>query len=63
MYKRIAAGRARKVFADLAAGDDAGVMKDMADDVHHIFPGDPHPPRARRASPGLPRHRPCDGEL
>jgi ketosteroid isomerase-like protein len=40
MYKRIAAGRARKVFADLTAGDDAGVMKDMADDVHHIFPGD-----------------------
>jgi ketosteroid isomerase-like protein len=40
MYKRIAAGRARKVFADLAAGNDEAVMKDMADDVHHVFPGD-----------------------
>ena len=40
MYKRIAAGRARKVFADLTAGDDAALMKDMAEDVHHIFPGD-----------------------
>jgi ketosteroid isomerase-like protein len=40
MYKRIAAGRARKVFADLAAGNDKGVMKDMAEDVHHVFPGD-----------------------
>jgi ketosteroid isomerase-like protein len=40
MYKRIAARRARKVFANLSAGDDAAVMKDMADDVHHIFPGD-----------------------
>jgi ketosteroid isomerase-like protein len=40
MYKRIAAGRTRKVFADLAAGNDADVMKDMADHVHHVFPGD-----------------------
>lgn len=40
MYKRIAAGRARKVFADLAAGDDQAVVKDMAEDVHHVFPGD-----------------------
>jgi ketosteroid isomerase-like protein len=40
MYKRIAAGRARKVFADLTSGNDEAVMKDMAEDVHHIFPGD-----------------------
>jgi ketosteroid isomerase-like protein len=40
MYKRIAAARVRKVFADIGAGDHEAALEGTADDVHHLFPGD-----------------------
>ena len=40
MYKAIARRKARGVFEDLSGGDWKAAMKDVADDVHHVFPGD-----------------------
>ena len=40
MYKRIAERQVRQVFADLSRGDHAAATKDLAEDVHHVFPGD-----------------------
>ena len=39
MYKSIAARRARTVFAKLGEGDHDALVKDLADDIHHVFPG------------------------
>jgi len=40
MYKAIARRKARGVFEDLSRGDWKAAMKEVADDVHHVFPGD-----------------------
>jgi ketosteroid isomerase-like protein len=40
MYKAIARRRARGVFEALSRGDWEAATKDVAPDVHHVFPGD-----------------------
>jgi ketosteroid isomerase-like protein len=40
MYKTIAKRRARGVFDALSRGDWKAAIEDVADDVHHVFPGD-----------------------
>jgi ketosteroid isomerase-like protein len=40
MYKTIAKRKARGTFEKLSAGDWRGTLKDIAPDVHHVFPGD-----------------------
>jgi ketosteroid isomerase-like protein len=40
MYKRIAAARIRSVFEGLTRGDFDAALADVADDVHHVFPGE-----------------------
>ena len=40
MYKTIAKRKARGIFAALSRGDWRGDARDVADDVHHVFPGD-----------------------
>ena len=40
MWKTIARRRVRGVFEALTRGDWEATMSDVADDVHHIFPGD-----------------------
>lgn len=40
MYHAIVRRRARRIFSDLSAGDWRATTKDVADDVHHVFPGD-----------------------
>ena len=40
MYKAIARRRARGVFASLSEGKWEDSLRDVADDVHHVFPGD-----------------------
>jgi ketosteroid isomerase-like protein len=42
MYKLIAGRQARKVFQNLSSGDYPAAMRGIADDVHHVFPGN-HP--------------------
>lgn len=49
MYKTIAARRARKVFAALGTKDIDALLDGVADDVHHVFPGD-HPLGGERHS-------------
>jgi ketosteroid isomerase-like protein len=39
MYKRIAERRVRKLFATLGEGDAEKPLADVAEDVHHVFPG------------------------
>jgi ketosteroid isomerase-like protein len=40
MYKAIARRRTRAVFAALSRNDLDAVVRDVADDVHHVFPGE-----------------------
>jgi ketosteroid isomerase-like protein len=40
MYKRITAGRIRKVFGAIAAADYDAALEGAPEDIHHIFPGD-----------------------
>ena len=40
MYKAIARRKARGVFESLSRGDWKAAIDDVADDVHHVFPGD-----------------------
>jgi ketosteroid isomerase-like protein len=40
MYKAIARRRARGVFESLSRGEWRDSLRDVADDVHHVFPGD-----------------------
>jgi ketosteroid isomerase-like protein len=40
MYKTIAKRRAHGLFASIGEGDHDALLRDVADDVHHIFPGD-----------------------
>ena len=40
IYKAIVRRRARDLFAALSRGDWRAATKDLADDVHHVFPGD-----------------------
>jgi ketosteroid isomerase-like protein len=40
MYKAIARRKARGVFEALSRGDWESALKDVAPDVHHVFPGD-----------------------
>jgi ketosteroid isomerase-like protein len=40
MYKTIAARKARGLFEALSRGDWEETLKDVAPDVHHVFPGD-----------------------
>jgi ketosteroid isomerase-like protein len=40
MYKTIAKRRARGVFEALSRGEYEATMKDLAEDVQHVFPGD-----------------------
>jgi ketosteroid isomerase-like protein len=40
MYKRFAERQARGVFQALSEGDWRKSLEDVADDVHHTFPGD-----------------------
>jgi ketosteroid isomerase-like protein len=40
MYKAIARHKARGVFEALSRGDWSATLKDVADDVHHVFPGE-----------------------
>ena len=40
MYKAIARRKARGVFESLSRGDWKAAIEDVADDVHHVFPGD-----------------------
>ena len=39
LYRAIVKRKARGVFAALSRGDVAAVTADLADDVHHVFPG------------------------
>jgi ketosteroid isomerase-like protein len=40
MYKRIAERRIRAVFEALTRGDFQAALADVAEDVHHVFPGE-----------------------
>ena len=40
MYKAIATRKARATFEALGRGDWEAAIEDVADDVHHVFPGD-----------------------
>jgi ketosteroid isomerase-like protein len=40
MYKAIARRKARATFEALGHGDWEAALEDVADDVHHVFPGD-----------------------
>jgi ketosteroid isomerase-like protein len=40
VYKAIARRRARQTFESLSRGDWEAALADVADDVHHVFPGD-----------------------
>jgi ketosteroid isomerase-like protein len=40
MYKTIATRRLRQVFASLGEADAEGALRGVADDVHHVFPGE-----------------------
>jgi len=40
IYKAIVKRKARGIFANLSRGDWPAATKDLADDVHHVFPGD-----------------------
>jgi len=40
MYKAIARRRARDTFEALSRGDWEQTLRDVAEDVHHVFPGD-----------------------
>jgi ketosteroid isomerase-like protein len=40
MYKAIARRRSRAVFDALSRNDMDAVMRDVAEDVHHVFPGE-----------------------
>jgi ketosteroid isomerase-like protein len=40
MYRAIVARRARGIFADFNRGEWRRVLAGVADDVHHVFPGD-----------------------
>jgi ketosteroid isomerase-like protein len=40
LYKAIVRRKARELFAALSRGDWKAATKDLADDVHHVFPGD-----------------------
>jgi ketosteroid isomerase-like protein len=40
VYRSIVKRKARGIFAALSEGDWRAASKDLADDVHHIFPGD-----------------------
>jgi len=49
MYKRIAEARVRRLFATLATKDVDALLADVAEDVHHVFPGS-HPLGGQRHS-------------
>jgi ketosteroid isomerase-like protein len=49
MYKTIARRRARGVFEALSRGAYRETLKDIAEEVHHVFPGD-HPLGGERHS-------------
>jgi ketosteroid isomerase-like protein len=40
IYRQIVKHRARSVFAGLGRGDWRAATRNVADDVHHVFPGD-----------------------
>ena len=40
VYRAIVKRKARGLFASLSEGDWPAAVEDVADDVHHIFPGD-----------------------
>jgi ketosteroid isomerase-like protein len=40
MYKAIARSKIRETFDALSGGDWESALKDVAPDVHHVFPGD-----------------------
>ncbi len=40
VYRTIVKRKARGLFASLSEGDWRSAVEDVADDVHHIFPGD-----------------------
>lgn len=40
MYRMIVARKARGIFESLTRGDWEATLDDIADDVHHVFPGD-----------------------
>jgi ketosteroid isomerase-like protein len=40
MYKAIARRKARQTFESLSRGDWEAALADVAEDVHHVFPGD-----------------------
>ncbi len=39
IYRTIVKRRARGIFANLSRGDWRATTRDLADDVHHVFPG------------------------
>ena len=49
MYRALVARRTREAFAALSRGEWQPLVKDMRDDVHHVFPGD-HPLGGERRS-------------
>jgi ketosteroid isomerase-like protein len=49
VYKAIARRRIRSVFDAISRGDIEAATRDLADDVHHVFPGD-HPLGGERHS-------------
>jgi ketosteroid isomerase-like protein len=49
VYKTIAKRRANGIFKALSKGEYEATMKDIAEDVHHVFPGD-HPLGGERHS-------------
>ena len=49
MYRALVARRVRGVFDSLNRGDSSTPLADVADDVHHVFPGD-HPLGGERHS-------------
>ena len=49
MFKTIAKRRAKGLFEALNRGDHEAMLEDVAEDVHHVFPGD-HPLGGERHS-------------
>jgi ketosteroid isomerase-like protein len=55
IYRAIVKRKARGVFEALSEGDWRGTIGDIADDVHHVFPGDNALGGERHSRAGLER--------
>lgn len=55
IYRAIVKRKAREIFADLSRGDWKATTTDIADDVHHVFPGDNALGGERRSREALER--------